>query len=135
MADADEIGTIHAEITHEMLEADFKRLVAEHVQRFEDVCLVAELDGRIVGFMVSYILTLGFGVEKSAWIATMGVHPKYMGQGIGAKLAREVCEIYQTHGISNVYTSVHWDAVDHLSFFKTLGFDRSSFINLNKTLE
>ncbi|RPJ10835.1 MAG: GNAT family N-acetyltransferase, partial [Desulfobacteraceae bacterium] len=38
-------------------------------------------------------------------------------------------------GIKDVYTSVRWDSVDLLSFFKTLGFDRSNFINLKKSLE
>jgi N-acetylglutamate synthase-like GNAT family acetyltransferase len=84
--------------------------------------------------MISYILTLGFGIEKSAWIATLGVSPKFMGQGIGAKLAEEILKFYKDEGITNVYTSVRWDSPDLLSFFKTLGFDRSDFINLRKIL-
>jgi len=35
----------------------------------------------------------------------------------------------------NVFTLVRWDSADMLSFFKTLGFDRSNFINLRKTLK
>jgi N-acetylglutamate synthase-like GNAT family acetyltransferase len=84
--------------------------------------------------MVSYILTFGFGIEKSAWIATLGVNPEFMGQGIGERLAREIFKLYKTMGISRVYTSVRWDSTDLLSFFKTLGFDRSMFINLKKEL-
>jgi N-acetylglutamate synthase-like GNAT family acetyltransferase len=57
-----------------------------------------------------------------------------MGEGIGAKLAEEIFEIYRAQGIENVYTSVRWDSTDLLSFFKTLGFDRSNFINLRKDL-
>ncbi|PIP35560.1 MAG: GNAT family N-acetyltransferase, partial [Desulfobacterales bacterium CG23_combo_of_CG06-09_8_20_14_all_52_9] len=38
-------------------------------------------------------------------------------------------------GIHNVHTSVQWDSTDLLSFFKTLGFNRSNFINLSKTLD
>jgi hypothetical protein len=30
---------------------------------------------------------------------------------------------------------VRWDSTDMLSFFKTLGFDRSNFINLRKVLK
>ena len=37
--------------------------------------------------------------------------------------------------IKHIYTSVRWDATDMLSFFKTMGFDRSDFINLRKGLE
>ena len=133
--DAEQIGSIYSGITHKSLNEDFKRLVEEHARGEEDVCLVAELEGRIVGFMISYILTLGFGIEKSAWIATLGVHPKCMGQGVGAEMARKVFEIYKSQGVASVYTSVRWDSVDLLSFFKTLGFDRSNFINLRKSLD
>ncbi len=132
--DADEISRIYGAITQKPIQADFKKLVQEHALRTEDACFVAELDGQVVGFMVSYIMTLGFGIEKSAWIATLGVNPRHMGQGVGAELAREVFRYYQAEGIHNVYTSVRWDSTDLLSFFKTLGFDRSNFINLRKVL-
>ena len=133
--DADEISRIYGAITQKPIQADFKKLVQEHALRTEDACFVAELDGQVVGFMVSYIMTLGFGIEKSAWIATLGVNPRHMVQGVGAELAREVFRYYKAEGIHNVYTSVRWDSTDLLSFFKTLGFDRSNFINLRKVLE
>ncbi|MEE8481072.1 MAG: GNAT family N-acetyltransferase [Desulfobacterales bacterium] len=132
--DAYEISKIYSSITQKPVKTDFKRLIEVHAQKDEDACFVAELDNKIVGFMISYILTLGFGIEKSAWIATLGVNPKFMGQGIGAKLAEEILKFYKDEGITNVYTSVRWDSSDLLSFFKTLGFDRSDFINLRKIL-
>jgi len=33
-----------------------------------------------------------------------------------------------------VYTAARWDSVDLLSFFKSVGFNRSNFINLYKKL-
>lgn len=132
--DAYEISKIYSSITQKPVKTDFKRLIEVHAQKDEDACFVAELDNKIVGFMISYILTLGFGIEKSAWIATLGVNPKFMGQGIGGKLAEEILKFYKDEGITNVYTSVRWDSPDLLSFFKTLGFDRSNFINLRKIL-
>jgi len=65
----------------------------------------------------------------------MGVHPKHMGQDIEARLACEIFKYYRPEGFSRVYTSVRWDSTDLLSFFKTLGFDRSNFINLAKDQE
>ena len=131
-ADADDISKIYGAITQKPVKTDFKAAIEKHARREEDACFVAELDGRVVGFMISYILTLGFGIEKSAWIATVGVDPQYMGQGLGARMAEEIFKFYVTEGISNVHTSVRWDSTDLLSFFKTLGFDRSEFINLRK---
>ena len=93
-----------------------------------------EIKGKVVGYMISYTLSGGFGIEKSAWIAMVGVDPKYMGKGIGKSLAEEISRFYKERGINNIYTSVRWDSTDLLSFFKTLKFDRSNFINLRKEL-
>jgi ribosomal protein S18 acetylase RimI-like enzyme len=133
--DAEEISTIYGAITMKPVSTDFKRVVEEHAQRDDEACFVAERNGKIAGFMISYILTAGFGMPKSAWIATLGVDPNFMGQGIGASLAKEIFSYYRDIGIENVYTSVRWDSTDLLSFFKTLGFDRSNFINLRKVIE
>jgi ribosomal protein S18 acetylase RimI-like enzyme len=133
-ADADDIAVIHASIVRKPLEVDFKALIEKHAQNENDICFVAERDGKIIGFMISYILTFGFGIDKSAWIASLGVDPEFMGQGIGDRLARKIFEIYKRMGITRVYTSVRWDSTDLLSFFKTLGFDRSRFINLKKDI-
>jgi len=133
--DADEISRIYAAITMKPVDPDFKRVVEEHSQRDDQACFVAERDGKVVGFMISYILTAGFGMPKSAWIATLGVDPNFMGQDIGATLAEEILNHYKAQGVENVYTSVRWDSTDLLSFFKTLGFDRSNFINLRKVLK
>ncbi len=134
--DVDEICKIYDEVTKGTVDADFKQLILENAERKENsASIVAELDGKIVGFMISYILPLGFGIEKSAWVATMAVHPRFMGQGIGAQMAEEMFRCYKSRGILSVYTSVRWDSTDMLSFFKTLGFDRSDLINLHKSLK
>jgi len=134
IGDIEAISEIYSGIIQTPVKPDFKELIQRHAEREEDLCFVAEIDGKVVGFMVSYILTLGFGIEKSAWIATLGVNPDYMGQGIGKKLGEKLFDYYKALGIENVYTSVRWDSTDLLSFFKTLGFDRSNFINLRKQI-
>ena len=133
--DAREISRIYAAITRKAVDPDFKRVVEEHALRDDNACFVAEHEDKVVGFMISYILTAGFGITKSAWIATLGVDPDFMGREIGASMAREIFKYYKAQGIDNVYTSVRWDSTDLLSFFKTLGFDRSNFINLRKIIE
>jgi ribosomal protein S18 acetylase RimI-like enzyme len=133
--DSEEITRIYAAITRKPASADFKRVVEDHARREDGACFVAEMNGQVVGFMLSTILTAGFGMATSAWIATMGVSPDHMGQGIGAGMAEAIFAYYRSHGIENVYTTVRWDSTDMLSFFKTLGFDRSNFINLRKVLK
>lgn len=132
--DADDMGRIMAAITQSSEKIDFRQIIEEQVQSDKDASFVAEIDGKVVGFMISHIVYGGFGLEKSAWIVTLGVEPQFMGQDIGKKLAEEIFRVYRDRGIQYVFTSVRWDSADLLSFFKTLDFDRSSFINLRKEL-
>ena len=132
--DAPEITAIQAAITNSSAVIDFRHIIEEQVQKNGNVSFSAELNGKVVGYMISYIVFGGFGLEKSAWISTLGVAPKYMGRGIGRLLAEKILEVYRQKGVDYIYTSVRWDSVDLLSFFKMLGFDRSHFINLRKKL-
>ena len=129
------LAEIQTAITRSTANIDFDRLMEVQEKDSEDLSLVGEIDGRIAGFMIAYVLNGGFGLEKSVWIAAMGVSPRFMGQGIGVKLAEEIFRVCSSKGITRVFTSVRWDSVDLLSFFKTLGFDRSDFINLSKDLD
>ena len=133
--DAEEIGRIDAVITKRPLEDDFRKMVADLAKNSGNMSYVAEYKGKVVGYMITYLLSGGFGMDKSAWIATLGVEPKLMGQGIGKTLAKKIFDYYAEKGIQNIYTSVRWDSTDLLSFFKTLGFDRSVFINLRKDIK
>lgn len=132
--DFDQIVVIHQAITGKHPDDDFTALLKKQVGQHGSICHVAELDGTVIGFMVSYILALGFGMEKSGWIANLGVDPEYMGNGVGEKLGLAIINHCKKQGITEMYTSVRWDSTDLLSFFKTLGFDRSNFINLRKEL-
>ena len=133
--DAEEISRIESAIMQTPTSADFRKIIGEQIRKDEDAGYVAELDGQIAGYMISYTLSVGFGIDKSAWIAIFGVDPKFMGQGIGKGLANEVLRFYKEQGIYNIYTSVRWDSTDILSFFKSLDFDRSNFINLRKVIK
>ena len=133
--DAASVDRIYASIIQETEHIDFKRIIEEQTDSPGTVIFVAELDNEVVGFMISYTILAGFGIDKSAWISMLGVEPKHMGKGIGKKLAQTMFEFCKEKGINNIYTSVPWDSTDMLSFFKTLDFDRSNFINLRKTLD
>ena len=133
--DADDIARIQAAITKSPTKTDFTQIIQEQIHKEDEAAsFVAEIDGKVIGYMISYIVYAGFGLDKSAWIATLGVDSKSMGQGIGKRLAEEIFSVYRDRGIKYIFTSVRWDSADLLSFFKTLGFDRSNFINLRKDL-
>ena len=132
--DADEVSRIDAAITKSPSRIDFKPIVSEAAKRNSNASLVAEIRGKVVGFMISIITAGIFGTEKVAWISMFGVDPKYMGQEIGKSLAKGIFDYYKEKGVKKIYTSVRWDSTDLLSFFKAVGFERSNFINLRKDL-
>jgi len=112
-----------------------QQMVKDHLRRQEGVGFVAEKEGRVVGFIIGEMKGEGFGLEKSGWLEVIMVHPRHMGTGIGYAMARKLFDYFRRKGIRDVHTSVLWDAVDMLSFFKSLGFDRSTFINLIKHVD
>jgi predicted N-acetyltransferase YhbS len=133
--DAQAIEDIRVAISQQDANVDFLKLVKQHVSNGNGTTsLVAELNKKVVGYMISTTLYAGFGIRKSAWIMAIGVNPEYMGQGIGLAMAHRICDIYREKGVSSIYSSVMWDSIDVLSFFKKLGFKRSEFINLKKDL-
>lgn len=132
LEDASELKRIHDAIAS--VPIDFEKMVAKHLELDGKTSLVAELKGRVVGYIISYSIYGICGLEKGAWIVDLGVDPKYMGEGIGICMAEELFDIYQKMGIENIFSSVRWDSIDLLSFFKKLGFNRSAFINLQKHL-
>jgi N-acetylglutamate synthase-like GNAT family acetyltransferase len=132
--DAAQINRIDKAITQTGSSLKLRPIVNEEIGRGTYANFVAEMDGRVVGYMMCYITSGSFGVERCAWIAMFGVHPQLMGQGIGKALAEEIFDFFKGKVVKEVFTTVRWDSTDLLSFFKTLGFDRSDFINLRKTL-
>jgi ribosomal protein S18 acetylase RimI-like enzyme len=133
--DADDIARIREAITKEPCTGEYIRFVEEEAEKKDRVSFVAEFNGRVVGYMIAYIIYGGFGLEKSGWIEVFGVDPKHMGKGIGQRLAKEIFDVLVGLDIKNIFTSVQWDSTDLLSFFKSLGFDRCEFINLKKIID
>jgi len=133
--DAAAVQNIRQAISEDDGEVNFLKIIDQQISSGAgESSLVAQINGAVVGYMISTTLYAGFGIKKSAWIMDIGVHPDYMGQGIGLKLAAKICEVYKEKGVENIYSSVLWDSTDVLSFFKKLGFERSDFINLKKKL-
>jgi ribosomal protein S18 acetylase RimI-like enzyme len=106
-----------------------------HFEKAGIVGFVAEIDKKVIGYIIGESMGFSFGIEKSGWIEGVSVIPQYMGTGIGKRLANKMFEHFKKMGIVNIYSAVKWDTVDMLSFFKSVGFNRSDFITLGKHLE
>lgn len=132
--DISQAANIHRKVIREGLvqsmDYAIEDLFVSFIKKSPKTCIVAERDNRVVGFIVGCIKEWGFGVERSGWIEMIEVDPKFMGKGIGTALGEALIHYFRDEGITEVYTSVKWDSGDLIAFFKSIGFDKSSFINL-----
>ena len=133
--DVSEIVAIQESILQKKVSKKWVQMVEHRLKKQEALSFVALKDGQVVGFIIGEIKGEGFGLEQSGWIEVVGVHPRQMGVGIGRILAEKLLSFFKKEGIRDIHTAVRWDAGDMLSFFKTIGFDRSQFINLRKHLD
>jgi predicted N-acetyltransferase YhbS len=133
--DVSQVVAIQGIITRQKVTAKKIAILKEHLKKEGNISLVAVADQKVVGFMISELMTNSFGLDQGGWIKNVGVLPQYMGKGIGQALAKHLFDAYRRKGINEIFTASRWDWGDLLSFFKSLGFDRGNFINLYKKLD
>jgi len=94
--------------------------------------LVAELDGKVVGFILGDASGWEYGGSDTVvgWIDTIGVHPKYRRQGIAGILFKEMVANLKKVGVDTIYTFVNWKDWDLLHFFDNMGFQRGDMIHI-----
>lgn len=93
--------------------------------------LGAELDGRLIGFIIGELKLWEFGEKRPVgWVKELGVDPEFQGRGVGAALGRELMRFFSSRGVSIVKTLVEWDSGDVISYFRALGFKKGSQIVL-----
>ncbi|MDE3076930.1 MAG: GNAT family N-acetyltransferase [Chloroflexota bacterium] len=95
---------------------------------------VAEVDGKVVGFMIGEIRQWEFGQPACGWITAMGVDPNHRRLGIGRRLLAELLDYYRQENLPDVRTIVEWVDGDLLQFFHSMGFVRGPFVELQKPL-
>mgnify|MGYP001765410608 CR=1 FL=1 len=60
---------------------------------------VAELNGRIIGFVIGTIGGAEYSLPDCGWINVVGVDPEYQGQGAGRALVKHFADTCQKKGI------------------------------------
>lgn len=99
--------------------------------RSSQASLVAEVGGKVVGFILGDISGWEFGVpETIAWVDTIGMDPAYQKKGLARSLAHELIRNLRALGVKTIYTLVNWNDWDLLQFFHAMGFTRGDMINL-----
>ena len=110
--------------------------------------LVAEMDNKVVGFIMGYVSGWEFGVPDTiGWIDTLGVDPDYQRRGIGKTLFQALIDNFKhsgreqisdskdsetskIEGVNIVYTLVNWNDWDLIQFYDYMGFKKGEMLNL-----
>jgi predicted N-acetyltransferase YhbS len=109
----------------------WERKLALTNTKASQVSLVAEVNGKVAGFILGDIGGWEFGVpDTTGWIDTMGVDPAYQKKGLATALAKALIKNLKELGVGTIYTLVSWDDWDLLQFFHAMGFTRGDMINL-----
>lgn len=88
---------------------------------FSDTFLVAEVGGRVVGYIIAR------RVGTRGHIIAIAVDPKYRGRGIGTILMQVILEKLKKRGVEIVWLEVRISNKRAISFYRKLGFEYTDF--------
>jgi ribosomal protein S18 acetylase RimI-like enzyme len=135
--DLDAIVAIDAAATGRRRPRYFELMLQRAVtQATLQISLVAELDDRVVGFVIGTLYYGEYGVaEPSASIDAITVSSDYRGKKVGKALMRQLRLNLSALRITTLRTEVSWQDLDLLGFFKSQGFALSSRLCLERILD
>lgn len=130
--DTDAVLKINEKITGRPHEAQWESRLIDLLARNPLGCLTAEIDGKVCGFVLGDIRGWEFAIPKSGWVEIVGVDPDFQGRGVARALIEKLGVFFRNHNVEQVLTMVNWNDAGLVGFFRTLGFERSDFIVLEK---
>jgi len=149
--DLEAVAEIDRKVLGKKRRAFWKRKIA-YADIYPRPALVAELEGKVVGFIMGYVSGWEFGVPDTiGWIDTLGVDPEYQRRGIGRALFNALIENFKHTGIEQipgideddepsiegvnvVYTLTNWNDWDLVQFYNAMGFKKGEMLNLKMKL-
>ena len=110
--------------------------VTEYFTSDSNYCLVAEADGRIIGFVLATTIEKeGTAWKKYGYLAWIGVDEDFQGTNLGRRLYKELEKRLQESGVRMVISDTDAANEKGIEFFKVIGFTvRSQHLWLAKTL-
>jgi N-acetylglutamate synthase-like GNAT family acetyltransferase len=135
--DLDAVVAIDALVSKQERRQYYERKIAAVVSNPDNIntSLVAEVDGKVVGFMMGDVYFGEFGVpETSATIDTIGVHPDCQNRGVAHDLMDQFLTNMKAVGVRRIYTMVNWSDFNLERFFASHKFQPSKRVNLELQL-
>ena len=95
---------------------------------------IAELEGKVAGFILARHAYVGEPVEEAVLIQIIGVDPDYWSQGIGTMLVKALEANCKSKGIKLIRVVVKYKDSHLQKFFKLLGYEAGQLIDYNKVI-
>jgi ribosomal protein S18 acetylase RimI-like enzyme len=110
--------------------------VADYFTSDPDYCLVAELDERVVGFILGTTIEKeGTAWKKYGYVAWIGVDEAFQGTNLARRLYARLEDRLEEEGVRMIIADTEGDNERAIAFFEALGFSpRSAHVWLAKTL-
>lgn len=97
--------------------------VMYYTRRDPGASQVAEMGGKVVGFMLGDLRAGEFGLdEPSGWIERFGIDPDHRGQDLGRKMFDAIRAHFAANGAKSVRTLVDAQDAGIAGFLKAIGF-------------
>lgn len=96
--------------------------------------LVAEISGKVIGFIVGEVRAWEFGSPPCGWVFALSVSPKTRERGVGQLMLKEMCQRLKKSGVTSVRTMVDRENKLTLSFFRSQGLRTGRYIELEKQI-
>jgi len=100
--------------------------VTDHFTSDAEYCLVAEAEGKVVGFaLATTIEKEGTAWKKYGYLSWIGVHDDFQRTGLGRRLYRRLEQKLRKSGARMIIADTETENHDALSFFDSIGFSVS----------
>jgi len=100
-----------------------------------DLSFVAEVEGHLIGFIMSRLAYLMIPLNEVCIIQGMLIDPAYQRRGTGRRLLQTLLDYCQSEEISIIRALIPERNEELRHFFDAYGFHRSTIINYDKTFE
>jgi len=133
--DIEGITRIDERITKHYRPAVWEQRVGYYMRRDAESSQVAEVAGRVAGFMMGEVRGGEFGLEEpTGWIEFFGVDPDVRGRDLGRKLIDALLAHFRDQGAHIARTMVAAGDTDIAGFLKAMQFTPAAVTALEKRL-
>ena len=100
--------------------------LAVHFASDSETCLVAELDGKVVGFALGTLLEKRGSAWTYGYLLWLGVDEDVIRQGIAARLFEQMMELFIKLGARMIMVDTDAENEPALAFFRSQGFGQET---------